>query len=319
MSTSRNSSASGLLLAVTDRDTRELKVALQQRLPQLPVYSLEDEFPAESIEFAVLWKQPPGLLARLPALRGVTSLGAGVDFILNDKSLPAELPVARIVAPDLKQQMAQYVAAVVTRFHRRFPEFEDQQRARHWQVLPNQPAVAAPVVGFAGFGQLAQFSAEVLRAMGYRIASWTRQSGTSADESFTGPRGLLQLVRHSDFVVNLLPLTAATEGLFNRDVFAAMAERQPVFVHVGRGPQVVEAELAAALDAGQLRHAVMDVFNTEPLPVDSPLWSHPRITITPHLAARSDAAQTADAIASQWHALQSGRPLPLQVDRQRQY
>ncbi len=305
-----------LLLAITDRDSSELKAALQRQNPTLTIYTLDDDFPAEKIEYAVLWKQPPGLLARLPALRGVSSLGAGVDFILNDPDLPDELPVARVVAPDLRQQMAQYVAAVVTRFHRRFPAFESFQRQRRWQVLP---LTHEPLVGFAGYGQLAAYVAKALRPMGYRIASWTRRSSTDADESFIGQDGLEPFLRRSDFVVNLLPLTPETDGIFNRERFAAMRDRQPVFVHVGRGPQVVEADLIEALDTGWLQHAVLDVFNTEPLPVDSPLWQHPKITITPHLAARSDAAQTAAAISQQLQALAEGQTLPLQVDRQRAY
>ncbi len=305
-----------ILLAVSDRDIQDLKAALQQQAPEMRVYTLEDNFPAASIDFAVLWKQPEGLLAQLPALQGITSLGAGVDFILNDPALPPDIPVARIVAVDLKQQMAQYVTAVVTRFHRRFPEFEQQQKARQWRVLPVAPA---PVVGFAGFGQLGAFVAESLRPLGYRIASWTRQTKTAADMSFVGQEGLRQLVEQSDFVINLLPLTAATRGIFNSQTFAWMQQRKPVFVHAGRGPQVIESDLIRALDAGWLSHAVMDVFNTEPLPAESPLWTHPAITITPHLAARSDAYQTAAAIVRQCRALAAGQPMPLQIDRHRAY
>jgi len=305
-----------LLLAITDRDSRELKAALQQQNPAMKIYTLEEDFPADEIEYAVLWKQPPGLLAQLPALRGVTSLGAGVDFILNDPDLPEQLPVARVVAMDLRQQMAQYVSAVVTRFHRRFPEFEALQQQKKWQVLPLKES---PVVGFAGFGQLASYAAKTLQPMGYRIASWTRHKPTEADESFTGPGALEAFLRRCDFVINLLPLTPETDGLFNRDRFCAMRDKQPVFVHLGRGPQVVETELTEALDAGWLRHAVLDVFTAEPLPAESPLWSHPKVTITPHLAARSDASQTAAAISRQLQALAEGQPLPLQVDRQRAY
>lgn len=305
-----------LLLAVNDRDTSVLANSLRQKLPGVAVYNLSDDFPAEAIDYAVLWKQPPGLLAGLPALRGITSLGAGVDFILDDPDLPPQIPVARIVAADLKQQMAQYVSAMVTRFHRCFPQFEQQQAAKQWRVLPVK---SQPVVGFAGFGQLAAYAADCLRPLGYRIASWTRQSPTNADMAFTGTRGLHQLAQVSDFLINLLPLTDDTRGIFNRDSFTWMQGRQPVFIHVGRGPQVVEQALVEALDTGWLTHAVMDVFNTEPLPTNSPLWSHPAITITPHLAARSDAEQTANAIMQQLQAVAADLPLPLQVDRQRAY
>ncbi len=306
-----------ILLAVSDRDVSPLQAVLRSLAPgRTQVYTLADHFDPAIVDFAVLWKQPPGLLARMKKLKAVTSLGAGVDFILSDPGLPPNVPVARIVAADLKQQMAQYVTAVVTRFHRRFPEFECQQKNRQWRVLPVSPS---PVVGFAGFGQLAAYCADALRLLGYQIASWTRVSDTNAEWSYKGDAQWPQFLRASDFVVNLLPLTDATCGLFDHTAFTHMAAKRPVFLHLGRGPQVAENDLLCALDEDQLRHAVMDVFNTEPLPVDSPLWHHPKITITPHLAARSDARQTAEAIVAQLQALRDGRTLPLQVDRRRAY
>ena len=264
------------------------KQELQTLLPDLRVVLMEEDAydPAE-VTFTVVWSPPDGWLAALPNLQCVVSVGAGVDHILKDPDYPRHVPILRTVDYALRMRMSEYVVLHVLRFHRRLPESEIAQRAGAW-IQYVEPPAGEITVGMLGLGSLGSAAARALGSLGYRVEGWTRR-GRAVDGVVVhhGDRGLTTMLSHSDIVVCMLPHTAATENILNREAFGAMPHGSAL-INAGRGEQLVEEDLLAALDSGRLRGATLDVFRDEPLPPASALWAHPRILITAHTASSVD-------------------------------
>lgn len=258
------------------------------------------------VDVAVVANPAPGSLRALGNLQLIQSLWAGVDRLLGDTTLPLDVPLARMVDPAMGEAMAETALWAVLALQRGFFTYQRQQRAGRWQVLPQRRAGEVQVA-VLGLGELGGAVARRLAAQGLRVRGWRRGQGT-----------LAQALAGADIVVNLLPLTEATRGLFDAGAFAAMKPGAG-FVNLARGAQVVEPDLLAALDAGQLGHAVLDVFQAEPLPADHPFWAHPAVTVLPHAAALTDPASAAGVVAANVRALREGRPLAHLVDRSRGY
>jgi glyoxylate/hydroxypyruvate reductase len=247
------------------------------------------EVDTRGIACAVVSAPPAGLLARFPDLRFVQSLWAGVDGLLADPALPA-VPIARMVDPTMTQSMVVTVVAHVTSLHLGLHRLRVDQGARRWQYV-DQPPSSATAVAIVGLGELGAACALALVGLGFNVTGWSRTARTVPGvRSISGP--LHAALTSADIVVNLLPLTAETRGIFSADVLGAM-RRGASFVNVGRGASVDHGALLELLDCGHLEHAVLDVFETEPLPVDDPRWANPKITITPHVAAVTTPASAA--------------------------
>lgn len=276
--------------------------------------------PRESIEAAIVANPPAGSLQGLPSLRLIQSLWAGVDRLLDDGSLPDGVPVARMVDPAMNEAMAETALWAVLSLHRGFFVYARQQHERRWQVLPQRRADELAVL-VLGLGQMGRASARRLRQQGYRVAAWSR--GAAAPEPgvalHSGADGLHAALPGVQIVVNLLPLTPETRGLIDGRFIAALP-RGAAIVNLARGAHVVDADLLAALDQGQVGHAVLDVFSAEPLPPEHPYWAHPRVTVLPHAAAQTDLRSAAAIAAASIEALAEGRlPSALLVDRGRGY
>jgi len=273
---------------------------------------------AADIDFAVVWYPPPGLCAKLPALRAVLSLGAGVDHALLDPDLPRHVPLVRLIDPALTEQMAEWVVMNVLRHHRLMPAYAEQQARAYWK-RHDIPRASARRVGIMGLGELGRAAAKALAPFGFPLAAWvTKSRKWELGEIFAGPDSLGTFFAHSDIVVCLLPLTSATRGILSADAFARMP-RGAAIINGARGGHVVAADLIAALDRGQISAATLDVFEREPLPADDPLWRHPRITITPHAAAITLAETAAREIASNIRRLRRGEAMVGIVSRDREY
>lgn len=262
---------------------------------------------APTVRAAVVANPAPGSLAGLPALELIQSLWAGVDRLLADPTLPAGVPVARMVDPSMTAAMVETALWATLSLHRGFFAYAERQRAGLWQVH-RQVRADEVVVTVLGQGELGRAVSQRLQAQGYAVSGWQRRSGVP----------LLQAVRDSSIVINLLPLTPQTRGLLDVAFFAALPA-EAAFVNLGRGAHVLEADLLAALDSGRLRHAVLDVFQTEPLPARHPFWSHPRVTLLPHAAAITDPRSAAQQVVANLQALRDGQPLQHVVDRTRGY
>jgi glyoxylate/hydroxypyruvate reductase A len=276
------------------------------------------------IAYALVWRPPEGLLARLPNLRVIFSLGAGVDHLVFQKDLP-DVPIVRVVNPDLTQRMTEWVVLQVLMHHRRQRAYDLSQREGHWREL-RQPPAADVRVGVMGMGVLGRDAAEVLVRLGFRVAGWSRKPSAMAGiESFHGAGGLDAFLARTDILVCLLPLTPETRGILSMPLFRKLARdgalgRGPVIINAGRGGLQVEADIVAAVEDGTLGGASLDVFEREPLDPASPLWRVSNsVIITPHVAATSEPAAIMPLILDQIRDFEAGRPLRNLVDLKRAY
>jgi glyoxylate/hydroxypyruvate reductase len=294
------------------------KTELARHIPDLDfrVYP-EIGDPAE-IAMALVWKPPHGVLASLPNLRLIASLGAGVDHILEDPGVPRHVPLMRLVDPHMVAAMSEYVLAQVLRLHRQELDYLGQQRDAVWKEL-RQPNAGERRVGILGLGQFGADAALKLRALGFDVAGWSRSpKAIDGIASFHGEASFAPFLARSEIVVCLLPLTPATESILNARTFALMP-RGGMIVNIGRGGHLAEDDLLAALDRGQIGGAVLDVFRSEPLPTDHPFWRHPRIIVTPHVAAATNPPTAAAIVADNVKRLRGGLPLLHLVDPALQY
>lgn len=292
--------------------------ALQAELPDLEVYVWPDHGDAEAVEFALIWGPHAAEMGRFPNLKAMISLGAGVDHILEQRDRPPDVPIVRLVDPGLRTGMLEYVLYAVFRYHRRMPEYEMQQKRRVWierrQYLPSERRI-----GILGLGEIGTVCAEVLERLGFDVIGWSRTKKEIHNVGcFYGNEALAAFLGQSSILICLLPLTPETAGVLNRDAFAALPPGA-YLINVGRGGHVVEEDLMAALDSGHVAGATLDVFQTEPLPRDHPFWTHPNVTVTPHIAALTLPQTAAPTIAEIIQRARAGRPLLNVVDPERGY
>lgn len=309
------------ILVVTDFSPHEWQAwwpALQAALPGERLVSDRAEAAAGEIDIALVANPPPGELKDLPALRLIQSLWAGVDRLLADPTVPEAVPLARMVDPVMSQAMAETALWAVLSLHRDFYAYATLQQRGRWQQ-GGQLRADEVQVAVLGLGEIGAAVAQRLAANGYTVIGWSRH-GRAVDgvTTLAGAAALPQVLATADIVVNLLPLTPATRGLFNAERFGEM-KRGASFVNLGRGAQVVENDLLKALDTDRLRHAVLDVFQTEPLPAGHPFWQHDCVTVLPHIAAQTDPRSASQVVAANVRALRAGQPLAHLVDRQRGY
>jgi glyoxylate/hydroxypyruvate reductase A len=274
------------------------------------------------VRYALAWKPAPGVLATFPNLEGVFSLGAGVDHILKDPGLP-DVPIVRVADPDMTMRMSEYVVQHVLMHHRQQRRLDALQAEAKWDQLVQWPASAVRV-GVMGLGVLGADAARKLRMMGFQVTGWSRsRKEIDGIACYAGEAELGSFLSRIDILVSLLPLTPATRGLSDRKFIRQLAKDGPlggpVIINAGRGEQQVAGDIIAALDAGELAGATLDVFESEPLPADSPLWRHPKVTVTPHMAADSDPQTICRYVLGQIERIEQGLPPENVVDRARGY
>ena len=273
---------------------------------------------AAAVDVAIVANPPPGALQGLPRLAFVQSLWAGVDRLLGDATVPPALPIARMVDPAMNAAMAETALWATLSLHRGFFAYAARQRAGQWRAHAQRRADEI-AVAVLGLGQMGRTAALRIAGQGYRVTGWSR--GPAAVEGLHtvhGDGALEAVLRGADVVVNLLPLTDTTRGLFDARRLAWLKPTAGL-VNLAPGAHVVDADLLAALDAGALRHAVLDVFTTEPLPAGHRYWAHPRVTLLPHAAALTDARSAAAVAAENVRRFRRGEPPQFLVDRARGY
>jgi len=279
--------------------------ALEPRLPMLEYRPGMPDAELADVQAVLGWRFPDGVAARLPQLRWVCSVGAGVEKLLVPDLAPA-VQVSRIVDTEQADGIAQFVVLMALRHLRELPGYEAQQQSRQWTRRP--VGALRSHVGVLGMGAMGSAVARMLQAVGFQVSGFSRHSGQS----------LAAVLGSSDIVVCALPLTPATHGLLNAQAFAQMP-RGAYLINIARGQHVVEADLIAAVQAGHLAGAALDVQQREPLPADDPLWAVPGITITPHIAAQSTPQTIAEQFVQGWRRLQRGETPHNLVDRARGY
>ena len=284
---------------------------------------MEPDGPADpSVTYAVVWKQRPNLLSSLPNLRAIFSVGAGVDHIFADSTIP-DVPIVKVVADNLTQHMTEYVVWRVMDHHRQGMLYQAQQKKKIWHEPPQRPSNDI-AVGIMGLGSLGQAAAKALLSLGFKVNGWSRtEKAVSGVSAFAGENELVPFLNATDILVVLLPLTPATQGIVNYGVLKELRKRNglggSVLINAGRGRLQKDADILRALDDGTLKEASLDVFEVEPLPKTSPLWSHPKVFVTPHAAATSDPNHLVPPMLGQMSAFERGEPLQNLVNRKEGY
>lgn len=270
--------------------------------------------------YAVVWLPPPELFAAEKSLRAVFNVGAGVEGLLANPALPAALPILRLVDAGMAPKMAEYVCFFLARITRGLDRFGGAQALRDWHV--DRPRGTPPTVGVMGLGAIGAHIAHAATVFGYPVIGWSRTAKEiSGVRCFTGAQALDAFLAQAHFLVNVLPLTRETGNLLDARRLARLP-RGAHLINLGRGGTIVDADLIAALDSGQLASATLDVFRTEPLPPGHPFWQHPRVTVTPHLSGPTPREPAAAQIAQAIRRLEAGAAassLPGFVDRARGY
>ena len=307
-----------LLFSISNWDVETWAQHFRQKAPEraLQLGPLPDD--PKSVDYVLAWQPPRGVFADMANLKAIFSLGAGVDHLMADPDLP-DVPIVRVVDPDLTGRMTEWVVFQVLLHHRRHLMLAAAQRRHEWAVF-RQPVAGDVRVGIMGLGVLGSDAAQVLARIGFQVAGWSRsEKDIEGITCYHGEDGLKRFLARTDILVSLLPLTPGTRGLLNAELFSQLARDGildgPVLVNAGRGETQSEDDILAALADGTLHAASLDVFSTEPLPADHPLWDHERVVITPHSAADSDPARLTDYVLGQIRAFEAGEPLKNLVNR----
>ncbi|MBU4610733.1 glyoxylate/hydroxypyruvate reductase A [Achromobacter sp. GG226] len=308
-----------LLLAITgDPKAQRWIEAFQRQLPDARISVWSDDAEPVDADYAVVWHPPAALFTRETRLRAVFNIGAGVDGLLSVPTLPADLPVIRLEDAGMSVQMAEYVLHALWEVSRDFAAYRRQEPEGNWKVLPVTRREQW-TVGVLGLGQVGRRVAEATASFGYPTAGWSRTPREIAGiETFAGSDALPAFLARTRVLVNVLPLTDDTRDILAAPLFAQLPQGAHV-INVGRGQHLVEDDLLAALESGQLAGATLDVFRTEPLPAEHAFWRHPAITVTPHTAARTLRAESVAQIAGKIRRLESGEDAGGQVERGRGY
>lgn len=292
--------------------------ALSAALPELRFELAEGAVEPAQAAALVGWNPPAGLLATLPALQVVFALGAGVDGLLGRADFAPAVRVVRLLDAGMAEQMVEYALIGVLSWQRHLLDYQRQQAQAEWRPLRRRSR-AQTRVGLLGLGALGGAVAVELARMGYVLAGWSRSAkALPGVECFTGDDGLNALLARSDVLVNLLPSTPATRGLLD----AARLARLPAgafIVNASRGDQLDAGALLGALDAGQISGALLDVFASEPLPPADPLWRHPKVRITPHVAAITVFEDSLQQVIDNLRRWQRAETLRGEVERSRAY
>ncbi len=307
-----------LLINTPTEDAEAWRAQFLALAPELDIRIWPDAGPVEEIDVVFAWRTRAGDLARYPRLRAVFSLGAGVDGLLADPQFPRHVPLVRMVDPNLAVLMAEYVAAAVLRYHCELDRYQALQAGQRWEKHV-RPFACERTVGVLGLGELGTNAARTLAALGFPVRGWARSAhAIDGVHTFAGEAGLPAFLDALQVLVCLLPLTPHTRGLLDARLFARLAPGAFV-INVARGAHVVERDLLAALDSGQLAGATLDVFDTEPLPAGHPYWTHPRVLVTPHISSVTSLRTAAALVVDNLRQWQAGGRLRNVVDPERGY
>ncbi|GAB3258756.1 2-hydroxyacid dehydrogenase [Chitinimonas naiadis] len=302
----------------TPRDAELWRTLFQAALPEYQVCTEIDDVQATTLQYMAAWQPAEGVFSRFPALKAVFALGAGVDRFLNRTDLAPAVDLIRLTDAGMARQMTEYVLAGVLRYQRDFDLYAAQQAQACWLPQPGRAAEALRI-GVLGLGEMGAAVAATLAQLGYCVTGWSRSersvSGVHCVHGWDALEGLLAGI---DVLVNILPNTPETHGLLSAKRLARLPAGAAL-INAGRGEQLDEQALLALLDSGHLRGAQLDVLNREPAQPDHPFWRHPKVVLTPHIAAKTLPGPSVQQIADKLRDVIAGRPVAGLVDRRRAY
>ena len=306
-----------LLLVSKNRNLKLYKKALLDLDPNLDIEIWPGINKAEQVQFAVAWQHPANLFEKFPNLKVISSLGAGVDHLLSDDTIPESIQFTRIVAPSLSGQMADYVLTAVLNIIRKTDQYTDQQRKAIWKPLSSIKKHDV-TIGVMGLGEIGSEVAKMLVNNGFSVNGWAKSKKSVNGVACYAKDELGSFLAKTNIAVCLLPLTPETNNILNLELFKGL--KKPSFlINVARGDHLVEEDLIYALDTDQISHATLDVFSEEPLPESHPFWGREKITLTPHIASVTDPQESAELILENYKRMLSGMELLHKVNREAGY
>ncbi|WP_417845657.1 2-hydroxyacid dehydrogenase [Thalassospira povalilytica] len=309
--------APNILISAAGEDAA-WKEAMVARLPGAKIVTGDENYDPETIDYALFWKQPQGLIKTLSNLKAIFSLGAGVDHVVSSPSLPADLPVIRLEDAGMADQMVQYHLYAALHFMRDFDIYSDQQVKADWTQHP-VARISKCRIGVMGLGALGAAVATALSSLGFGVSGWSRSmKAIDGITTFAGKETLGEFLGQSDILICLLPRTTETENVLNSTTLSFLPKGAAI-INAARGAMINEADLLRALDTGHLRGAFLDVAVTEPLPESHPFWDHPKIRITPHIAAETRIEESVEQIAENIDRINRGETPRGLVNRETGY
>ena len=284
------------------------KEAIKKADPDIPVFSYLEEHPKDKIKMALVWKHPAGELANYPNLECIASSGAGVDFLFEDKKLPSNVPITRVVDEYLAKDMSEHVIAVIFSYLKNLGQYKIDQINKVWKPIEYH-RITDFTIGIMGLGALGKVLANDLVGFGFKVLGWSNSKKTlEGINTFIGAGEQFQFLASSQILICLLPLTKATFGILNKELFAQLPKGAHV-INVARGGHLVDDDLLQMINSEQLSGASLDVYHQEPLPNDHPFWEHPKVHMTPHYASVSDTNSVVPQILENYKRLLDGKTL----------
>lgn len=295
--------------------TQQWKENLKRVAPHINIQiGLNGEHP-EEVMFAMVWKQPIGSLMRFKNLKLVFSMGAGVDHVLKDNTIPSHIPICRVIDPQMAFSMSNYILMAILNHQRSMYDFQKAQKQKHWaQFEFNERQLK---IGFLGTGHLGMDAALKLKYLGFKVSGFSNSPKKTSFPSYSGDE-LEEFLSKINVLVCLVPYTPKTHALLNYNLFKKLKE--PTYlINVSRGSVQVENEILKALDEGLLSGVFLDVFEQEPLPKESLLWLHPKVNLTPHIASLTYPKESIQQVLHCYQCIEKNLPIPQQVDRTKMY
>lgn len=303
------------LIISPNRDPEEWIKALKEYDPKLEVENYPNVKDPEAVEFVLSWKHPHGVFKQYPNLKVISSMGAGIDHIISDDTIPKHVKITRVVDEQLTEDMSVFVLSLVLEkirnlsFHHCTDKWEQKKYERPEEVQ----------IGIMGLGVLGVAAAQKLVRNGFLVSGWSKSPKTILGvTTFHGPDQLEDFLKHTNILVCLLPLTSETENILNKDLFGKLPENA-YLINVARGKHLVENDLLEAIDHGRLSGASLDVFREEPLPKDHPFWKDPDIKVTPHIASITNPATVVPQLIENYKGMKHEKPLINPVSREKEY
>lgn len=307
-----------LLFIAPNRNMKRWEKAVLEEDPDLDVEIWPDVADPKRVQFAVTWRQPEHVLNQYPNLKAISSIGAGVNHILEDDTVPNDLPICRVVSPSLNRQMQEYVLSAVLNYQRNTFTYFKQKQQGVWKEHRNKSPDEIHS-GVMGLGALGRPIAEELARFNYKASGWSKSRKEIEDvDTFAGQDEFEDFLTQTNVLICVLPLTEETRDILDLDVFKKM--QHPGFlINVARGEHLVEEDLIYALDKGWMEGACLDVFSEEPLSENHPFWNRENIMITPHVSSVTEPDEVAGQLVENYKRLMSGMELKHTVDRQKGY
>ena len=305
-----------LLLDSTSKDLTPWIQAFKKHLPADEVVTWDQLDNTSKVKVAVVWKHQQDLFEKIPNVQLVASLGAGVDHIINDPLLPKEVPVSKVISPYLSTPMSNYCIGAILHFHKQFDKYwEDKQQKRWHQEFDPERSMT---VGVLGLGELGSDLAKKLVTLGFEVHGLSRKKKSMENIMTYGEDEMDTFLSRINMLVCMLPFTEQTKGIINTSLLNKLPKNS-FLINVGRGKQQVDQDILDALDNSQLDGAFLDVFPEEPLPQSSPLWNHPKVFITPHIAVVTKIEAAVPQIVENYNRLKNNLPLKNLIDRDKGY